>query len=444
MDDKDRRLPLEIEKQVGGAIFEAVRYTVESITILSYLQGLMKLLDKEKANRNYQPVILQEVSNICHFQYSRAQAHLARHVQTGIGAEYFKRLVNVYDEDGKPKVVMRIKPEKLTGDKAHLQYVLRLCQSQTNASQAIGCINKLYEIYKSCPSAREQLQQREMEALGDVAVILSLIQELSIVMSIPPLSRKTGQIFLAGYQELHTGLNDVRKEVDLRHFSVPVNQLLESGMATKLSQLGACVTRKTGAKMEFYYQYIAQKCLAHHRIQSQRGREPLQDVFPITLAYSIAEKLGRDERSEDASPPQPPTSAIVSTSVASNTQPMHQVHASTSTTVTAPVESSDKAAMRPIYATPVAKKVFSTLFGNPEVRASISWDAFESTMVAMGFSVNHGVFYYTFAPPKFMPITTSFTVLRPRNSKIEGHLVHLFSRRLKKAYGAFIVIDSSN
>ncbi|UKZ73274.1 hypothetical protein TrVFT333_000917 [Trichoderma virens FT-333] len=262
MDDKERWLPHQTDKNINGAIFEAVCSAIERHAIWCYISELLDFwhhLD-EKKDTVHTRIVLQEISNICHFEYSRARAHFLRQVQTGIGARCFKRLVNVYDEAGNPKVIMKIKPEELAEDDAHLQYVLRLCHS--NESQALEWIKKLDDLYEAHPSSRKDLQEREIDALADLVMITDFIEAMIEFARIPAHSHKTGQAFVAGSRELHSALNDLKKELDLQDFAVPIDKLLKPGMANKaLTKIDAFIVRKTGANLEFYYHYIAQETL---------------------------------------------------------------------------------------------------------------------------------------------------------------------------------------
>ncbi|KAK3938103.1 hypothetical protein QBC46DRAFT_451435 [Diplogelasinospora grovesii] len=68
-------------------------------------------------------------------------------------------------------------------------------------------------------------------------------------------------------------------------------------------------------------------------------------------------------------------------------------------------------------------------------RGSVSWAAFEAALVDLGFSVlpKFGSIY-TFLPPDTMAVK-SFTVHRPHKSRIEGYMILVFARRLKRVYG---------
>ncbi|KAL6700450.1 hypothetical protein J3F84DRAFT_392563 [Trichoderma pleuroticola] len=423
-DDKGRHLPLETDKHTSCAIFEAVRGWIQKFAIWSYICDLLEMLDNEDTEPDYKRVVLQEISNVCHFEYSRAQAHFIRHVQTGLGARCFRRVTNAYNEAGDPRVVMKVKPEELPGRDSLLQCMVRLCQSRTHASQAVELIKKLDELYKSKPCAWKLLPGRQMDALDELLIIVSVIQEFSKALSLPPLSRKTGQTFLEGSRELNSGLNDIREKVDLQQFSVPITTLLGPGMATQaLAKLDDSVIRNTGSKMDFFYHYNVQECLAYHRAQSRKTKdapeEMKQNTYPVVMAFSIAMGVDLKKYEENRSPAQ--------TSTPENEQAANKPN---------------EEQLQQLYANLEAKKVLSTLFKNPKAGASITWAAFESTMVAMGFSVKQGQCgKYALIPPANMPTEATLPVARPLNSKIEGHLIPILARRLKKAYGKFLPLD---
>ncbi|KKP00297.1 hypothetical protein THAR02_07591 [Trichoderma harzianum] len=416
-DDRGRNLPPETDKHISCAIFEVVRGWIQKFAITSYMYNLTQMWDDPNTKSDYELIILQEISNVLHFEYSRAQAHLIRHVQTGIGARCFRRVPNAYDEAGNPRVVMRVKPEELNGRDSLLQHILRLCQPQTHASQAFQWVNKLDELYNLKPSCWKSLHQREMDALDELIYIVSLIEELSMVVALPPLSRKTGQMFINGSWELDYCLNKIRKEVDLQAFSVPLNKLLEPGMANEaLAQLDDLVVLHAGCKMDFFCHYVVQECLAYHRAQSQETKDIGQNEYPFTAAYCIAEGVDLKKYKENRSP--------VQTSPSEDEQATNKWN---------------KEQRQKLYANRAAKNVFSTLFEEPKAGASITWSAFISSMVAMGFCVKHGYCsIHVFVPPSNMPTMTILTVSRPLNLKIEGHLILTLARQLKKAYGKFI------
>lgn len=80
--------------------------------------------------------------------------------------------------------------------------------------------------------------------------------------------------------------------------------------------------------------------------------------------------------------------------------------------------------------------VFSALFDKSQARGSINWDAFQSAFAELDFTVmpRFGSIY-TFYPPESMGLKKSFTVHRPHQSRIEGHLITSLAVRLTRAFG---------
>ncbi|RFU75578.1 ipa protein [Trichoderma arundinaceum] len=421
VDDKGRHLPVHTDKYISSALFESIHSAVKGATIWNYICRLLELLKDSATDKVYRPIILQEISNLCHLEYSRAQAHFIRHVQTGIGAKYFRRIANSYDNAGNAKVNMKIQPEELTRVDPQLHYVLRLCQSQTNASKAVEWIKKLSDLYESHPVDRESLQEREIDAFGDLIVITSFIQELSPVISMPALSRKKGQMFVSRSQELDAELNKIRDEIDLRDFAVPIDNLLEPGMTTgALTALDQFVVSKSGSKLGFLYQDLMEECLADLRTQYQTTKAKLDKTeyipLPTTTPQSVEDIVEQRRHKEKTRPSHSTIFEIIPTFKALKEEPSQP--------------------QQVLKVSATVGEVFYTLFEKSETRGSINWSAFEGAMAELGFSVmpKYGS-VYTFLPPDSMNVKKSFTVHRPHKSRIEGYLIPIFARRLKRTYG---------
>lgn len=421
IDDKGRHLPVVSDKHISGAFFEAIHNAIKGATVWNYICRLLDLLKDATADKVYRPIILQEISNICHLEYSRAQAQFIRHVQTGIGSKYFKRVTNSYDSAGNAKVNMKIQPEELTRVDPQLHYVLRLCQSQTNASKAVEWIKKLSDLYESHPIDRETLREREIDALGDLIVITAFIQDLSPVISMPALSRKKGQMFVSRSQELDVELNKLRGEIDLREFVVPIDNLLEPGMTNgALTKLDQFVVSKTGSKMGFLHQDLMEDCLADLENQYRATKAALEKTqfipLPTTTPQSVDEKVEQRKVKEKTRSSQSTMFEIVQSPEVPKEEPAQSAQV--------------------FKVSQPASQVFSTLFNKSEARGSVSWAAFEGAMAELGFSVmpKYGS-VYTFSPPDGINEKKSFTVHRPHKSRIEGYLIPIFARRLKRTYG---------
>lgn len=134
------------------------------------------------------------------------------------------------------------------GANAQLQPMLALCRPNDTASKAAGCLKSLAQRHETHPMEWEELKGREANALCDLAVVVGFIQDLSPAISMPPLSRKQGQMFVSRSQELEAELNSIRGEVDLRGFVVPIDNLREPGVAeAALKALDHFIVERTGS-----------------------------------------------------------------------------------------------------------------------------------------------------------------------------------------------------
>ncbi|PHH85550.1 hypothetical protein CDD83_255 [Cordyceps sp. RAO-2017] len=220
-DEKGRRLPVHTDKYTSAAFFDVIHGAIKAAAIWKYIAHLLELLESSASDKVYRAIVLQEISNICHLEYSRAQAIFRQYVQTCTGAKWFRRASNGLDSVGNPRVTMKGDPEELTRADPQLHYMLRLCQTDTNASKAVGWLTKLSELHAAHPAEREKLLPAEADSLSDLAVIVAFIQDLSPAVSMPSFSRKKRQAFVARSQGLEAELNQLKKQVDLRDFAAP-------------------------------------------------------------------------------------------------------------------------------------------------------------------------------------------------------------------------------
>jgi hypothetical protein len=421
-DEKGRMLPAHTDKYISGAFLEAVHSAIKGAAIWNYMCRLLELLETS-ADKSHRAIILQEVSNICHLEYTRVQALFKRHVSTASGSKWFKRVSNVYD-NGNARVTMKGDPELLMRENPQLLYMLRLCQPETTAAKAIDWIKKLDDLHRAHPLEREAMAEREADALSDMAIIVSFVQSLSPVISMPAFHRKKGQLFVSKSNGLEAELNQLKTQVDLAEFAVPIDNLLEPGMAEgALSTLDQFIVEKTGSKMGFLYQDLIDDCVSHlqDQIKSKTEQQTKADYVPLS-----------------STSPQSPEVRLQQRRQKEKTRPTHSsIYQITSQPETTAEEDSE--APQPPQTFKVnstTAEVFSTLFSTSESRGSVSWAAFEAAMADLGFSVvpKFGS-VYTFCPPGSMHVQKSLTIHRPHKSHIEGYLLLLFARRLKRVYG---------
>ncbi|KAJ9299333.1 hypothetical protein DTO271G3_2955 [Paecilomyces variotii] len=227
--EKGRRLP--VDKYISPAFFDAVHSAVKGAAVWGYICRLLELFRTTTTDKVYRAILLQEISNILYLEYERSRALFKRYVQVGTGSKWFKRVSNAYDRAGNARVVLKCKPEQLSRSDPQLHYMLRLCQSETNSANAVDWIKKLSGLHEAHQTERERLTEIEAESLCDLAVIVGFIQDLSSVLPVPSVSRKTGQLFISKYQESDAELNQLGKDINLHDYVAPINNLLEPGMA---------------------------------------------------------------------------------------------------------------------------------------------------------------------------------------------------------------------
>ncbi|KAK3389939.1 hypothetical protein B0H63DRAFT_499751 [Podospora didyma] len=212
-DEKGRSLPVHADKYISAAAFDTVHDAVKQTAIWNYLRRLLELLGSTD-DKVFRPIILQELSNICNLEYERAQSSFRRQAQTFSGGnKWFKRMSNAYNK-------------------------------AVNA--------RLSDLHTSHPLKREKLEESEADALCDLAVIIGFIHDLS--------------------PGLEGELNKIKKDLDLRDFAVPIDNLLQPGMAEgALNTFEQFVVEKAGTKMGFLYQDLIEECLSDLDCQHEQS-----------------------------------------------------------------------------------------------------------------------------------------------------------------------------
>jgi len=417
-DEKGRILPVHTDKHVSAAVFDAVHSLVNGAAIWTYIGRLLDILNNPSIDKVYRAIVLQEVSNICHLEYGRARSLFKRQVQCGTGAKWFKRTSNAYDQAGNARVNMKGSPDELTRTDPQLHYVLRLCQDETDARRAVDWIKRLTELHEAHPEERERLSDREADALSDLAAIIGFIWEVSPAISMPPLSRKKGQMFVSRSRDIEVELNPVKKEVDLRDYAVPIDNLLEPGVAeSALGALDRFIIHKTGTKMGFLYQDMIEDSLSDLQKQYQhiKAKTEKKESTPFTV----------------------PTSQPTEKRVEARKQKEKTRSSTTCTFELVPTpEPPPPPPASPFRVASTTAEVFLTLFKKSESRGSVSWAAFAAAMGDLGFSVipKFGS-VYTFQPPEGMEVQKPLTLHRPHKSHIEGYMILFVARRLNRTYG---------
>ncbi|KAI1122715.1 hypothetical protein F5Y10DRAFT_286879 [Nemania abortiva] len=427
-DEKGRRLPAHTDKFISGAFLDTIHNAVRGAAIWNYMCRLLELL-KTSTAKPQRETILQEISNVCHFEYTRVQGILKRQMSIAAGVQWFRRVSNTFD-NGNARIILKGKPETLAAGDQQLHCLLRLCQAEVTASKAVDWLTQLDELHSKTPKKRDDLCEGEINAVGDLAVIVAFIQSLTPAISMPAFSRKKGQRFVTGAAELEAELNQVKPGLDLCDFAVPIDNLLEPGMAdAALKAFDQFIIEKTGTKIGLLYLDLIDDCMSklHEDLEAQTRQEAARETNKETEYTPFPPE-----------PPKGPEVRVQERRQKEKTRPAHSsVYEITSTDLQAAAAApAPPPPPEPFKVKPATAEVFSTLFGRAKSRKSVSWANFEAALAELGFSVipKFGS-VFTFFPPEGMAIQKPLTLHRPHQSRIEGYLLLVFSRRLSRLYG---------
>lgn len=354
------------------------------------------------------------------------QSIFKRHVATKSGGnKWFKRMSTV-QKDGLTHISMKRSPESLTVENPQLHYMLRLCQDETNWTKAAEWLQKLEDLHRGHPEEKEGMMEWEYDSLGELAVIVTFIQDLSSLEKLPPVNqKKREQAFLSGYLALENELRNLKSGIDLGDFAIPIDNLLEPGMAVgALTTLDAYILEKTGSKLGFLYQDMIDDCAAtvQKRYEQQKAKAAnTKAEYKTPIAPETPERIIHQRRQKEKT--RPAHSSVFEIMPQAKTSPSSAKETS-QTQETFKVKPSTFA-------------IFSSLLcRSAESRGSVTWNAFTAAMADLGFSVIPKLgSVYTFVRPEKFAVQRDLTLHRPHQSTIEGWRLLVVSRRLKRVYG---------
>ncbi|KAH5300068.1 hypothetical protein HBI24_111710 [Parastagonospora nodorum] len=423
-DDKGRTMPVHTDKYISGAVFDVVHNSMKTVAMWNYIIQLLALL-KDTSDKQFRATVAKELANTCHLEYQRAQTCFKRSVAVGMGGtKWFKRMSTARKDDV-ARITLKRSPESLTIENPQLHYMLRLCQDETNWSGAVRWFQQLEDLHRAHPLEQDKLSEREHDTLGDLAVIVTFIQSLSQLVQLPVANLKKSQPFVTGYVALDNELRSLKDGLDLGDFAIPIDNLLEPGMADgALAALDQYIEEKTGTKIGYLYQDLVEDCITklreQHDEQKAKSSEKKVEYITPTAPEPPESQIQQRKQKEKTRPAQPsiysitppPPDAAPETDLPPQTKQTFNVTSSTAT-------------------------VFSSLFSRSSTsRGTVRWEAFVAAMVDLGFSVNPKIgSIYTFVPSEKMQTKRDLTIHRPHQSRIEGPRLLVLSRRLRRVYG---------
>ncbi|OOF90355.1 hypothetical protein ASPCADRAFT_179201 [Aspergillus carbonarius ITEM 5010] len=408
-DESGRILPQEAGKNTGIAMFQALHSAIFGIAIWQFICQLLQALIHGPRDQAYRRIVLQELANMVCFEYQRVQSQFKRHFQVCSGSRHFKRISGVYD-DSTPRVSPKTKPELVATKDPYLYYMLRLCQTDSTPSKAVDRIKGLHDLFQSDSTQRARITQQEFDALSDLAATTSFAQYLSASLPMPSACLKKDQnpTYMRRLKDRFTKLEGSKHKVDIITYAVPINNLLEPGMAeAALNAIHECLFGIHCSDIRSMYQ-----------MEHQIGLSGIEHQYR-------QHKAGPAPAAPDLSaPPSPAPGMQIPPAVASML----------STTTSA---EDDPAPVSLVFKTKLSVyNVFWTLFSKTGARGSITWAAFEAAMIHVGFTVVPGLgSVYTFCPPNEYNAQQAITLHRPLTSQIEGCCLLMIRRRLGEKYG---------
>lgn len=420
-DERGRRLQVHTDRHISPVLYGTMQDAIRGISICSYINLLLQHLQNPALDKAYRVIVQQELSNAYHIEYARSQSNFKRFVQMNSGKKWFKRISNAQDKFGAARVTIKGNIEDLFGVDTQLYYILRLCQPETNPTKAIEWLSKLNDLHRAHPDEQEKLAQTETDALGDLVVIVAFIQDVTSLLSLPPFSRKLGQTLADKLQELDVLVGGLQAGVDLHDFVIPIDHLLENGMATgALTALDEYVRTTLGVNMRVAYQNMVSECAAELTERHQRLKKEMdQNVAkPPPFSFSATE----------------PTTLLPQPQNVKQKTRGEPAISPADTSIAAPADDYPQSPI--IQVNSAVARVFRTIFRKSEARGSVSWDAFEAAMASLGFAVipKFGS-VVTFLPPETMSAKRSLTIHRPHKSEMEGYKLLLIAKRLSRVYG---------
>jgi hypothetical protein len=155
---------------------------------------------------------------------------------------------------------------------------------------------------------QKKLDEADIAALGDLAIIVSFMHVASTAVSMAPLSRKSGLLFITRASSLNAELNSLKPKADFGDYLIPMDNLLEPKMATQaLAAPDNFVIQETGARLGLLSEDIVQDSLknlermyaeAKHRLDradKQTTYVPLPTEATPTRDARLAHRLAKEE-----------------------------------------------------------------------------------------------------------------------------------------------------
>jgi hypothetical protein len=271
-DEKGRRMPLASDEYVSRAIFEVIHRAVIGIAIWDILYALVQNFLEPLDDPEQGDIFLQEISNICHYEYDRVRKDFKRFAQVSCGSKHFKRLSKVFD-NGTPRVVLKAVPGRVIKEDPQLHYILRLCQPENGVAQAVRWNNMLQQLHHNQPLEQDKLEEWEFDALGEVSLTINLVNTFITSLELPSASPKKGLRYISKLKELMARLEPLKTHTKLRRLPISLDDLKDPDTAKEaLSIVGRFSEYYAGGSMVSLYQNLNKEFLEDLEVQLQEAK----------------------------------------------------------------------------------------------------------------------------------------------------------------------------
>jgi hypothetical protein len=419
-DELGRTLPAHTDKYIPGVFVDVIKGSARAEAVWRHLARLLRLLDTaDKTNRG---IAAQHVINICHSEYTAAQAWLGRQLSTRDTLRSAFRRTARPDDVGRHRLVLRKDAEFSTTISGRDRYLLRLSKPTTLCRQAGSIIAALdgLPVAESSDDPNGEIS----DALSDLAEIVWLAQGLAVTASLPAFTRHRCQEVLSSLADVDAELDVLYSTLEIADFIPSANAPLTSaGLHGALDRLDAAVAREGVDDVVARYN-VAITCALEPLDSAIRSpatpREPVtsdDDAVPTVTPPHAKEKQKQKTRPLQSLP-----------------SPAQELSGKASPSTSMPADAPASACI--LSASPATITTMTTMLHRSEASRVLRWNSFESAMADLGFMVRpRGGSVFTYAPPTVLAECGSVTIHRPHSAKLEGfRLLHL-ARRLHAKYG---------
>lgn len=106
-------------------------------------------------------------------------------------------------------------------------------------------------------------------------------------------------MYASGLEKFRTELNALKTEVDLINFAVPIDNLLEPGVAeAPLIAFDQFIVDRTGSDLGFLYQDLNDNCILKVQSQNQQHKAKITQSPNTAFPHTASETSDREIRIE--------------------------------------------------------------------------------------------------------------------------------------------------